>query len=263
MATLKQTVRDIKTLKIQGSQTTAEAALLAWAKAKDKQKATKMLMATRPTEPMLFNALAAANAGHNPHKLINHFKLDKKHIAKIGAKLIHDGMAVFTHCHSSTVVEILKEAKKQGKRFEVHNTETRPLYQGRITAKELANAGINVKHYVDSAAMVAMKKADIFLFGADAIVNDGVYNKIGTEMFAEVASTYFKIPVYSCTHSWKFSQKPIVVEQRPASEIWKGVPKGIEVYNPAFELAEKKFITGIVSQLGIFSFKQFLRQVKR
>lgn len=262
MATLLQTIRDIETLKIQGAQNIAEAGLKAWAKAKDKAKATRLLISVRPTEPMLFHSLAAVNAGQSPYELIKRFQADKKRIAKIGARLIHNGMQIFTHCHSSTVVEILKEARKLGKKFEVHNTETRPRYQGRETARELANAGIKVHHYIDSAAMVAMKKADIFLFGADAITKQGVYNKIGTELFAEIAATYFRIPVYSCTHSWKFSHKPVTIEQRPKSEIWRGVPKGIRIYNPAFELAEKKFIKGIVSQLGIYGFNRFLKNIK-
>ena len=262
MATLLQTVRDIKSLKIQGSQTIAEAALRAWARAKNKRQATHMLTTARPTEPMLFHAIAAANAGHDPHELIKRFRADKKLIAKIGAKLIHDEMNVFTHCHSSTVVDILKEAKKQGKKFEVYNTETRPLYQGRITAKELAKSGIKVHHYIDSAAMQAMENTEIFLIGADAITKEGVYNKIGSDMFAGIALTYFKMPMYSCTHSWKFSHKAIKVEHRSKSEVWKGAPKKVHVHNPAFELVEKEFVKGIISQLGILPFGKFLKKVK-
>ena len=262
MATLQQTVRDIKSLKIQGSQTIAEAALAAWAKATNKARATELLVNARPTEPMLFHAIAAANAGHDPYELIKRFRADKKLIAKTGAKLIRNGMHVFTHCHSSTVVDILKQAKKQGKTFEVHNTETRPKYQGRITAKELAKAGIKVHHYIDSAALEAMENAEIFLIGADAITKEGIYNKIGSGMLAGIASTYFKIPVYSCTHSWKFSHKDIEVEHRPKSEVWKNAPKNIHIHNPAFELVEEEFIKGIISQLGILPFGKFLKKVK-
>jgi len=261
MATLREVVRDIKNVKIQGATAIAIAALKAWMQAKDKVRATKLLISARPTEPLLFHAIAAANAGQDPQELIERLIADKKRIVKYGAELIKNNMVVFTHCHSSTVVDILKEAKKEGKNFEVRNTETRPLFQGRITSKELAKAGIKVKHYVDSAAMEAMRGAHIFLFGADAITKEGVYNKIGTRMFAEIAVTYFKIPTYSCAHSWKFSKEKIIVEERPKSEVWRNAPKGIEIYNPAFELVERKFIKGVVSQLGIFSFNKFLKEV--
>jgi ribose 1,5-bisphosphate isomerase len=47
----------------------------------------------------------------------------------IGAKLIKKNMNIMTHCHSGSVVKILIEAHKQGKKIHVYNTETRPLFQ--------------------------------------------------------------------------------------------------------------------------------------
>jgi ribose 1,5-bisphosphate isomerase len=262
MATLQQVVANIKSLKIQGSQTIAEAALKAWASAKNKKKASKLLKSARPTEPMLFRALHAVETGADPLKLIEKFGKDRQKIAQFGAGLVKNNSVVFTHCHSSTVVDILKTAKAQGKKFIVHNTETRPMFQGRITATELAKAGIPVKHFVDSAAMNAMKNADVFLIGADWISQKGVANKIGTELFAEIANKYFKIPIYCCSHSWKYSDKGIKLEQRPAKEVWQNVPRGIDVHNPAFEIAEAQHIKGIISELGILGHKEFIKRVK-
>ncbi len=263
MATLQQVVKDIRSLKIQGSQTIAESALRAWNSAKDKKKASKLLKDARPTEPMLFRALHAVETGADPLKLIEKFKKDRQKIANFGASLIKNNSIVFTHCHSSTVIDILKAAKAQGKKFVVHNTETRPMFQGRITAIELAKAKIPVKHFIDSAAMLAMSKADMFLVGADWISPKGVANKIGTEMFAEIATKYFKIPVYCCSHSWKFAEKGITIEQRSAKEIWPNVPKGIDVHNPAFEIAEAQHIKGIISELGLLNYKEFLKRVHK
>ena len=260
MATFQQTVADIKSLKIQGAQTTAEAALKAWDAAEDKKLASKLLKNARPTEPMLFNAIAAAEKGADPKKLIAKFKSDKEKIYKSGASLIKNHSVIFTHCHSSTVTGILKEAKKQGKKFEVHNTETRPLFQGRLTALELAKAGIKVNHYVDSAGLQAMKKASIFLIGADWISPNGVTNKIGTEMFAKIANKYFKIPIYCCSHSWKFSTKKINIEYRSPAEVWKNAHKNIQIKNPAFEIACHEHLKGIVSEYGILSFKDFVKK---
>ncbi|MEK6807460.1 MAG: hypothetical protein AABX75_00360, partial [Nanoarchaeota archaeon] len=250
----------IKRLKIQGAQTIAEVALQAWADAKDKKLASKLLKEARPTEPMLFNAISAAEQGHDSEVLICKFKNDKEKIFKFGAELIKNKSVVFTHCHSSTVVGILIEAKKRGKKFEVYNTETRPLFQGRVTARELAEAGIRVHHIVDSAGLKALAKADLFLIGADWISQKGIANKIGTEMFAELAS-HLKIPVYCCSHSWKFSKANIEIEQRAAGEVWPAHPKGVLVENPAFEVAEAKHIAGIISEFGILSFDKFLRTV--
>ena len=60
--------------------------------------------------------------------------------------------------------------KKHRKKFEVYNTETRPLFQGRKTAQELRKAKIKVTTFVDAAARVALtreqetKKVDLVFF---------------------------------------------------------------------------------------------------
>lgn len=261
MATLDKVVSDIKNLKIQGAENIAEAALTAWDRAGDKNSAARKLISARPTEPMLQKVIYIAASGVPVNEILNKLKNDKNKIYKNGAKLIINGMKIFTHCHSSTVVGILKEAKKQGRKFEVHNTETRPMLQGRITASQLAGAGIKIHHYVDSAAMQAMKNADLFLIGADAITPEGIYNKIGTGMFADTANC-LGIPVYCCAHSWKFA-KNVKVEERGKEEVWKGAPKGIIIHNPAFELAKKKLIGRVVCENGILSYQKFLDMSKK
>jgi len=177
-------------------------------------------------------------------------------------------MVVFTHCHSSTVIEILKQANKQGKRFTVHNTETRPKFQGRLTAQELARLGIPVVHYVDSAARLALKKADIMLIGADAITTEGkVINKIGSELMAEVAEKW-DVSLYVCSDSWKFDPKSVFgyeeeIEKRKPTEIWPTAPKGVKIDNFAFEKVNPDLITGIISELGIYKPTIFVEEVKR
>ena len=101
-------------------------------------------------------------------EFLRNLEQSREYIAEIGAKRIRDGMVVFTHCHSSTVTYLLKKAKEQGKTFEVICTETRPVFQGRITAKEMLDLGVKTTLIVDSAARSFMRKADIVIVGADA-----------------------------------------------------------------------------------------------
>jgi ribose 1,5-bisphosphate isomerase len=197
-----------------------------------------------------------------------HFDKSEEDISRIGSKKISSGDVVFTHCHSSTVVDILKKAKKEGKRFKVYNTETRPLFQGRITARELARAGIPVVHFIDSAARIALKEADIMLIGADAISSEGkVFNKIGSEMFAEIAHRY-DIPVYVCTDSWKFDPQSVFgyeeeIEKRAAKEVWPAAPKGVLIDNRVFEKIASDLVAGIISELGVYKPEVFIEEVKR
>ncbi len=252
-------INKIKSIEIQGAENIAKAAVIAWKSAHGKKKVTHQLLASRPTEPMMHHVLKLLNAGkYSPEKILEKIDRDDLRIAEFGERLIKNNMNVFTHCHSSTVVDVLMEAKARGKKFTVSNTETRPLFQGRHTAIDLARLGFKVNYYVDSAAWLALRDADLFLIGADWISPKGVANKIGTESFAELASKK-GIPIYVCSHSWKFSNKHFAIEQRSPAEVWKGAPKNVKIYNPAFEIAEAKHIRGVVSELGVLSFKEFVR----
>lgn len=291
----KKIVADIKSLKIQGAQAVAKASIkaindiLTKSKAKsarifaeELKKSKQILLKTRPTEPAMKNALNYITANltsldieEMKHKVtdrmnyvLDHFENAPKVIEEIASRKIKNNMIVFTHCHSSTVTNALIRAKKQGKKFEVHNTETRPLFQGRKTAKELAKAGITVKHYVDSAARLALKKADIVLIGADAITTEGkVINKIGSEMIAEIADKY-DVSVYICTDSWKFDPstifgKEIKIEERPPKEVWSSPPKKVQILNYAFEKINPDILAGIITELGIYRPAILLEEIKK
>lgn len=260
---------DIKTLKIQGAENVARAAARALLLRHDKQ-AIKKLINLRPTEPCLRNTIKFVLSHENIHEgvtnALKHFDFAQEKIAKLGAKLIESGMLVYTHCHSNTVMRIFLEAKKQGKKFKVNCTETRPLYQGRLTAAQLAKARIPVTLYIDSAARVALKKADIAFFGCDAITSTKIYNKIGSEMIAIMAKQR-NVPLYVATDSWKFDAKAIYgveerIEMRNIKEIWHNPPKGVKILNPAFEKIDPQLVTAIISELGLFMRKSFIAELK-
>jgi len=258
--------KDIKEVKIQGAESVAKAAVKALALKHDKNS-VKKLISLRPTEPALRNSIKYVLQHYDLKKgiqeVISHFESNHKKINSFGASIIKNNMTVFVHCHSSTIIGILKEAKRQGKRFSVICTETRPLFQGRKTAAELANARIPVTLIVDSASRIALKEADIMLLGADAITASKVYNKIGSELFATIADK-FEVPVYICTNSWKFDSNPEEeIEERPSMEVWENPPKGVKIYNPAFEKINPKLIESIISELGILDFNSFISQVKK
>lgn len=286
-------LRNIKTLKIQGAEEIAKSSVDIIRIIANNSKAKsvtgfyqelintkKKILSLRPTEPCTANTInfilynlnitdikhLKSHLDLRLHKAIEHFSDVKKKITEYGSNKIKKGMTIFTHCHSSTVVDILIAARKQKKTFFVNNTETRPFLQGRITAKQLSDAGIGVRHWVDSAARLALKKADLVLFGADAITAEGkVINKIGSELIAEVAQRY-DIPVFVCTDSWKFDPKTVFgfeepIERRSQKEVWKNPPKNVTIMNPAFEKISPRLITGIVSELGVYKPEIFIEEV--
>ena len=259
-----QICKDIKSIKIQGARNVAITGFKAYKLFPTKQS-KKKLLSLRATEPMLENILSQADK-LTEKQLLTKLKQNQEIINKNIIKLIKNNNTIFTHCHSSSVIQSLIYAKKKRKKFEVYNTETRPLFQGRKTAKQLKSAKIKVTMFVDSALGVALskeqgtKKTDLVLIGADAILKQGVINKIGSETIARIAKSE-KIPTYIVSDSLKFSNKRTKIEQRHFNEVWNN--KKIKIKNPAFEFIKSKYITGIISEFGILNYKQFLKKVKR
>ncbi len=245
-------LKDIRDIKIQGARNIAKAALEAYFLFPGKATKRKLL-SLRPTEPMMENVLDMAEKEKSLKEIHKHFKEAQDKINKKVFKLIKNNDVIFTHCHSTNVVNALIYAKKKGKKFEVYNTETRPLYQGRQTAKELRRAGIKVTMFVDSAFGVALskeqgtKKADKVFLGADALLKNRIINKIGSEVIARIAKQE-KIPVYVIADSWKTTKKQVPIEQRKLNEVWSKAPQGIKLKNPAFEFVDSKYIKKIISE---------------
>ena len=244
-------------------------------------KAREILMDTRPTEPAMKNGLKFLMSKLEKEKenccledipdIIERYKNQynemlqesKKKIADIGARRFPDTkkkFIVMTHCHSTLVTAILLEAKRQGKNFNVINTETQPRLQGRKTAHELLEAGIEVIHVVDSAMRWAVRhyQVDIILIGADSITSEGtVLNKIGSRLLALVAHEE-NIPFYVCSPLLKYNPETNLgiletIEMRDPKEIWEKPPKGIQILNPAFETVSRRYIDGLITEAGIFA----------
>ncbi len=221
-------VADIKSIKIQGATNVAVAGVEAYLKCPSK-KCAKKILATRPTEPLLQNFIKQLKKSKDPAKtgksLVKGLELSQKKIAKEGSKLIKDGMNIFTHCHSSSVIAILKEAKKQKKKFHVYTVEVEPLLQGRMTAKELARSRIKTTIGPDLAAEQLLSKCDLFLFGVDAFTKNKIVNKIGTGTLCKLAKIH-RVPRYCCGASMKYTNK-VKVEKRAGREVWQENKKGI------------------------------------
>jgi len=257
-------LKRIKAVRIQGAEKVAKAGIEAFLLNPKKSSARKILK-TRPTEPLMQNAIKFLLKADDHEKASNIILKDinKSHeaIVKAGAKLIKKNMKIYTHCHSSTVMDILKYAKKKlRKNFTVYTTEVEPLLQGHKTAKDLARARIKVIILPDLAAEQALKNCDLFLFGADAFTKKVVVNKVGTSTLCRLAELYH-IPRYACGVSLKFTNK-VKIEMRSPKEILKKSVDMVKVINPAFDKTEFKLLTGVISEFGILKTNEFVRKAK-
>ena len=296
--TIRIAAEKIRKLQVQGARNVAIATVKAiqtqaeLSKAKNKiqflcelKEAQTIFVASRETEPLMRNAIRwiitqaqaiktekvetlSQNVVANAYQFLKDLEDSKEHIAEIGANRIHDNSVVFTHCHSSTVTRLLAKAKADGKNIKVICTETRPAYQGRITAHELMDLGIETTFIVDSAARSFMGNVDIVIVGADAITSEGnVVNKIGSSSIAVLAHEA-RVPFYVVSELLKFDPETLngefeKIEQRSPTEVWKEAPPKLVVRNPAFDVTPNRYIHGLICEEGIIAPQTIVEVMQR
>jgi methylthioribose-1-phosphate isomerase len=252
----------------------------------DLDSAFKVLQATRPTAVNLFWALQrvmekgkrARTLEEAKKAVLNEaLKMAQEDIEtnrKIGAhglKLFQDGDMVLTHCNAGslatvaygTALGVIRAARESGKRLSVIATETRPVMQGsRLTAFELLHDGIDVSLITDTAVghMMAMGAVNHVVVGADRVLRTGhVFNKIGTYQVAILANKH-NVPFYVAaplsTFDFESTPDDVIIEDRSVEEVVKVgrrriAPKGVRVFNPAFDMTPPELITGIITEKGV------------
>lgn len=197
-----------------------------------------------------------------------------KTMGKFGAELIRDGETILTHCNAGslatagygTALGVIRAAWEQGKKINVIADETRPVLQGaRLTAWELMQDHIPVTLITDNMAGALMRQGKIHLcvVGADRIAANGdVANKIGTYSVAVLAKAhnipFYVAAPYSTIDLKTKSGDEIPIEQRNPLEVTSihgshpVAPNDVAVYNPAFDVTPAEFITGIITERGVF-----------
>jgi methylthioribose-1-phosphate isomerase len=252
----------------------------------DLDAAFKVLRATRPTAVNLFWALERVMAKAKRAKTIEEAKnavvteakkmweqdiQANRQMGAFGANLFRDGDVVLTHCNAGslatvaygTALGVIRAAREQGKRLSVIATETRPVMQGsRLTAFELQHDGVDVSLIPDTAVGHMMSRGAIkrIVVGADRVLRTGhVFNKIGTYQVATLAKRH-KIPFYVAaplsTFDFESSPEDVVIEERSIDEVVKVgkkrvAPKGVRIFNPAFDMTPPELITGIITEKGV------------
>lgn len=212
-------------------------------------------------------------------------------IAEAGLKLIKNGSRVLTHCNAGWLALVewgsapapIYLAHRKGRKVFVWVDETRPRNQGaNLTSWELIQEGIPHKIIADNAGGLLMQRGevDLCIVGADRIAANGdVANKIGTYQKAVLARENgipFYVAAPSSTVDLKCrSGKQIPIEERAEDEmhyVWGEAggkirkvrisPKKARAANPAFDVTPARYITGIITEHGIFKPSQMRRAVR-
>lgn len=203
-------------------------------------------------------------------------------IGKNGSVLIDDGDTILTHCNAGelatveygTALGVIRAAWAEGKKIKVIADETRPLLQGaRLTAYELKRDGIPITLITDNMAAHVMSKGLVnkVIVGADRIVQDAVFNKIGTYGVAVLAHEH-NIPFYVAAPKSTFDLTckavDVTIEERDPSEVThmgcqQTAPNDIDVYNPAFDATPLKYVSAIICETQIYYPKDYANFIEK
>ncbi len=200
-----------------------------------------------------------------------------------GKAVIPRGARILTYCNAGalatadygTAVGVIRSAFEADPTIQVYSCETRPFLQGaRLTVYELMKANIPTTLITDNSVGSLMSRGmiDVAVVGADRIAANGdTANKIGTYMVAVLARVH-EIPFYiAAPRSTIDPTLPngdgIPIEQRDAKEVthFNGslvAPKGAKALNPAFDVTPNKYISGIITEVGILT-KPFGKAIRK
>lgn len=276
---VRETFEKIKSLKVQGATDVALAALDSIKEIDEEEElneSIERLKESRPTEPLMRNGLRYVKnqfqEGRDIGRSVKEFKEmienSIERITETGAEFMPEDATVMTHCHSGLVENIIKRAYQDGKVDRVIVTETRPKYQGRITAKRMAEEDIPVTIVVDSARREFIQEADLAIVGADVITSDGqLFNKIGTHEFAlsadEIGKEFIVASELLKMDPMTLKGKREEIEERSKEEVWKNPPEGVEIRNFAFDATPPEYIDYVVTEEGIINSFDVIDNVRR
>ena len=196
-----------------------------------------------------------------------------RRIAEHGLTLVGEGDGILTHCNAGalaasrygTALGPILLGQERGKKLRVFADETRPLLQGaRLTAWELARAGVEVTLICDNMASMVMKNGWVqaCFVGCDRVAANGdTANKIGTSGLS-VLARYYNVPFYVLGPTSTIDLEcptgaDIPIEERDGEEIrslWYQepmAPAGVRCWDPAFDVTDHSLISAIVTEGGI------------
>jgi methylthioribose-1-phosphate isomerase len=255
-------------------------------------KTTELMASTRPTAVNLFWAIermkrafaAAVESGASVDQIKE--RLDReadaihdediascRAMGAFGAEVVPADARILTHCNAGalatagygTALGVVRGAVEAGKRVTVFADETRPFLQGaRLTAWELVRDGIDTTVITDNmaGALMLQGRVNFVVVGADRIAANGdTANKIGTYGVAVLAREH-RIPFYVAAPLSTIDLATpdgarIPIEERNSKEVshvrgTQLAPAGAHIWNPAFDVTPHAFISGIITEKGIF-----------
>lgn len=167
-----------------------------------------------------------------------------------GASLIDANDTIMTCSFSSTIVQTLACAQRQGRSFQVlaarSQASPRDIAYGETTAAALKPYNIDCRVFADEYIRENILKADKIIAGADSVLPDGsLWNGCPTAKVA-LAAYEQAVPFYSICDTSKFCSDDIP-----------------ELAEEGFDLVSSRLVTGIVCETGLIKPDQVRKLIKQ
>ncbi len=186
-------------------------------------------------------------------RVVERVEEGKHRAAANAAEFLADDATLVTHDYSTTVLSAVARAVERGASFTVYVMEARPRYLGRKMARRLAEfEAVETTLMVDSAHGYVMDECDRVIVGMDCVVDDTLYNRVGTYPLAVTAADN-EVPVTVVGSAAKIVEGGFAFENehRAASEVMLEPVEGFGVVNPAYDATPTRLLETLVTDEGV------------
>ena len=191
-------------------------------------------------------------AAEEARQWVERSRMALRQVGQNGADYIGADKTIITHSLSSTVVDVFERLKERNVRAVV--SESRPLNEGRILARQLSQWRIPTQLITDAQLGLFVAQADFALVGADSLLPDGsLINKAGSCLLA-LAAREQAVPFLVCCESFKRRRQvmdPAALEEMESEELDAPRMPGVRVRNIYFDITPAKLISGWIDEKGV------------
>ncbi len=184
---------------------------------------------------------------------ITRVRTAKEDAAARAGSLLEPGGTYLTLDFSTTVLEaVALAADATGPAITVYTLESRPRLLGRKMARSLAAMdGVEPHLLVDGASGHAVRRCDRVLVGMTCVVDDTLYNRVGTYPLATVAA-HAEVPMHALGARTKVVDDTFVFEgeERSPSEISLEPLEDVVIDNPAYDATPVSLLASVVTDEG-------------
>lgn len=177
----------------------------------------------------------------------------KEGAARTAMEYLVAGGTYLTIDFSTTVLEAIeRRAEEGGDPITVYTLESRPRFLGRKMARRLsAIDGVDPHLVVDNAMGHVIERCDRVLVGITCVVDETLYNRVGTYPLAVVADDA-SVPMHAVGSHRKIVGDTFVFENeyRGPSEVSLEPLEGVVIENPVYDATPIELIRSVLTDEG-------------